>query len=308
MLTKKILGALLTVALLLSFVGLTAEAAGMVDTAQSGSLSLTYSYNGQAFSGIRIRIYRVASVSQFADFSLQGSFSQLPVEVNNIKSQDEWRQLASTLSSYVTSKAIACDSEAVTDRNGTVSFPSLPLGLYLVEGVRVEQENGYCQFDSFMLSLPNLDENDQWVYNVTAKPKSSFQEVKPKEITYTVNKLWKDQGFEHLRPQTVSVQLYRNGSLMETVTLSADNNWHYSWTTTDDGALWQVVEAAVPNGYRVTMEQKNTFFFVTNGYNDPSEPPPTGDFSNIQVYLIIMCVAGMGLIALGLTGLRKRKL
>lgn len=304
---RKIFGLILTVAFLMSFLALTVEAATFVDTQNSGSLTLTYSYDGQGFAQVPIRIYRVAEISEYADFTLTGAFSDLPVELNQVKTQDEWRQVASTLMAYVTALSIPADWEEMTDDNGMVTFSGLPLGLYLVEGVRVEREDGYCQFDGFVISVPDLNEEDEWNYDVIAKPKSVFHEIQPRPITYTVNKLWKDEGHTHLRPQNIQLELYRNGELVETVTLSAENNWTYSWTTEDDGSVWQVVEINVPDGYTVTLEQKDTYFFVTNSYDEPVEPPITGDITNIQLYLLIMGAAGIGLIVLGLTARKGKK-
>lgn len=307
MLKRKMIGAVLTAVLVLSFVAFAASAATRVDTGLPVSLSLTYGYDGQPFSGLNIKLYRVAAISEYVDFTLTGSFADLPVDVNNVKTQEEWKQVASTLSAFVVAESIAPDAEGTTGEDGTVSFADLSQGLYLVEGVRAERENGFCQFDSFMISLPDLDENDDWVYDVVAKPKSVYQEILPEEITYTVNKLWKDEGYEYLRPQNVSIDLYRDGILVETVVLSAENNWTYSWTTVDDGSVWQAVETDVPDGYTVTLEQKGNFFFVTNGYDEIAPPPQTGDIVNVNLYILLMCAAGLGLIVLGITGRRGKK-
>lgn len=304
---KRILATVLTLIFLLSALALAAEGAAYVDTGATGSLTLTYGYEGEPLADAEIRIYRVAEISRYADFVLTGAFAELPVEVNQVKTQQEWNQVASTLSAYVTAMSISADGQAVTDSGGAVHFASLPLGLYLVEGLRVDVEGGYRQFDSFVISVPDLDETDAWVYDVQAKPKSVFQEVTPQQITYTVNKLWKDEGYSHLRPRSISLELYCNGTLVETVTLSAENDWSYSWTAPDDGGLWQVVEADVPEGYTVTMEQKDTFFFVTNGYDDPEKPPKTGDITDLRLPMILMCVAGLGLVVLGVMTIGRKK-
>lgn len=307
MLKRKIIGAVLVLALLLSFAGLTTQAATRVDTGLRGSLTLTYGYDGQMFAGLNIRIYRVAEISEFADFALTGAFAALPISLENIKTQEEWREIASTASAYVVSEEIPADNEIPTGENGTVTFTDLSLGLYLVYMVRAEQEDGYCHFDSFMISVPTLDEEDNWVYDVVARPKSFHKVIVPKQISYTVNKLWRDEGHEHLRPQTISIEVYRDGEFVETVVLSAENNWTYTWTTTDDGAIWQAVETDVPDGYSVTLEQDGNYFFVTNSYDDPPPPPNTGDIGRPYLYLILMVAAGLGLIVLGITGKRGKK-
>lgn len=307
MLKRKIIGAVLTLVLLLSFVSFTAQAATRVDTNAPSSLTLTHGYDGQGFAEVSVRIHQVATISEFSEYTLTGAFSELPVEINTIRTQEEWNQVASTLSAFVVSESIAPGWEAVTGEDGTVHFANLPQGLYLVEYVRVEYENSYYHFDSFVISVPSLDDQDQWVYDVVAKPKSVYREILPDPITYTVNKLWKDEGHQHLRPQSVSIDLYRDGEFVETVVLSAENNWTYSWTTRDDGAIWQAVETDVPDGYKVTLEQKGNYFYVTNSYNVPVPPPQTGDTANMQLYLILMCAAGLGLIVLGLTSRRGRQ-
>lgn len=304
---KRILATLLTAIFLLSGLALAAQGATYVDTEATGSLTLTYSCEGQPLAAAQIRIYRVAEISRYADFLLTGAFAQLPVEVNQVKTQAEWNQVASTLSAYVTSESISPDGQAATDAQGVARFGSLPLGLYLVEGLRVDVEGGYRQFDSFVISIPDLDETDSWVYDVQAKPKSVFQEVTPQPITYTVNKLWKDEGYSHLRPQSISLELYCNGALVETVTISAENDWSYSWSAPDDGSVWQVVEADVPDGYTVTMEQKDTVFIVTNGYDDPDDPPKTGDITDLRLPMILMGAAGAGLVVLGILTIGRKK-
>ena len=304
---KRMLATVFAVVFLLSALALAAGGATYVDTEATGSLTLTYGYEGQSLADTEIRIYRVAEISQYADFLLTGAFAELPVEVNQVKTQDEWNQVAATLSAYVTAMELPADFRAVTDADGTVRFDALPLGLYLVEGLRVDVEGGYRQFDSFVISVPDLDDTDAWVYDVQAKPKSVFREVTPDPIAYTVNKLWKDEGYSHLRPQSISLELYRDGTLVETVILSAENDWSYSWTAPDDGAVWQVVEADVPEGYTVTLEQKDNFFFVTNGYNYPEDPPKTGDITDLRLPLILMGAAGAGLVVLGILTIGRKK-
>ena len=308
MMRKKFIpiGALILV-LAMILMGVGAGAATMVDTGKPASLQLNYSYGQESYQGLEIKVYKVATISEYMDFTLTGSFADLPVEVNKIRTQEEWNQLASTVTALVLSEAIAPDATAQTDESGIAAFPTLSQGLYLVEGVRVEVEGGYRDFGSFMISLPDLDENDDWVYDVMAKPKSVFEEYQYEEIELSVSKLWKDAGKEDKRPEAVTVELYKDSVLVETVTLSGENNWTYSWKTLDDGSVWQAVEVNVPEGYTMTVQRSGNAFVIVNTVDGPTPPPQTGDFTDITLLFVIMCLAGIGLIFMGIMSGRGKK-
>ncbi len=301
----RIVGLILCFAMfLVSTAMLISNARGNVETDKQASLTLTYGYSGTPFKDQNIKIYRVANMIGNTTFTLDGDFYGLPVELNKVKSQGEWKEIASTLSAYVVSKGIVPTNWTLTDDNGNADFTNLKTGLYLVEGLRVELENGYCQFDSFMITLPGVDENEEWTYHVDAVPKSSFEEHEEKEVEYKINKLWKDEGNENKRPQSVEVELYKDGEFVEKVTLSSDNNWSYTWKSTED-ALWTAVEKNVASGYTVTIERSGNSFFVTNTYDDPPPPPQTGDSSNVYLTVAIMSIAGALFLIIGM-GRRKK--
>lgn len=297
--------------ILTAFVPLAVGARGAIDTEQEASISLTYSYDGRPFQGLEIQIYRVAEVSRSCVFALKGDFEDYPVLVNDVKTQTEWNQIASTLASYVTADQISPTASAYTDSEGKVAIDHLETGLYLILGCTADYDDGgYCTFDSFMLSLPSVHEEtdgEAWVYDVTALPKSVHAEPGPEDIEFSVNKVWKDAGFEHKRPASIEVGLYKDRTLVETVVLNSDNNWSYSWTAPDDGALWQVVEQNVPEDYSVTIERKGNTFIAANAYDGENPPPKTGDTADIYVYVILMCVAGVLLLIVGIAIGRGKK-
>ena len=99
----------------------------------------------------------------------------------------------------------------------------------------------------------------------------------------------------------------KNGERYETVILSEENNWSYSWTVKQADAIWNVTEKNVPEGYTMTVEVRESSFVVTNTYtssDNPPDLPQTGDTSNIMLYVILMLISGMVLVALG--SARKR--
>ena len=73
-------------------------------------------------------------------------------------------------------------------------FEGLTAGLYLLNELRAEQGDAVYIFGSFLVSVPGIDENGKWVYDVTAKPKSVTVNPSGDEITYRVVKVWKGGG------------------------------------------------------------------------------------------------------------------
>lgn len=120
-------------------------------------------------------------------------------------------------------------------------------------------------------------------------------------------KLWKGDNGSHARPATIEVEIFRNGTSYQTVTLSEENHWVYTWSAEDDGSDWKVVERNIPTGYTMTVEERETAFVLTNTFDhDVPKPPETGDTANIMLWVILMIVSGSSLIIFGITGKRNR--
>lgn len=87
----------------------------------------------------------------------------------------------------------------------------------------------------------------------------------------TVRKVWVDD--EIGRPDSVTVQLLRDGKVRDEVELSQSNNWVYTWDRLDDDYNWSVLEAEVPDGYEATYTTKGNTTTITNTEeNEPTDP------------------------------------
>ena len=136
-------------------------------------------------------------------------------------------------------------------------------------------------------------------------PKQTKGRVKMKHRALL--KLWKGDNGSHARPATIEVEIFRNGTSYQTVTLSEENHWTYTWSAEDDGSDWKVVERNIPTGYTMTVEERETAFVLTNTFDhDVPKPPETGDTANIMLWVILMIVSGSSLIIFGITGKRNR--
>ncbi len=96
-------------------------------------------------------------------------------------------------------------------------------------------------------------------------------------VKRVVTKVWDDVGYESSRPKSVQVTLLQNGTAYDTVTLSEENDWLYTWENLPecdaDGKeySWTIQEAFVPD-YVADVEQNGYTFVLTNTLDRPKLP------------------------------------
>ena len=293
--TKKYLCVLLCLMFAIPFFAVNASAAE-----QTSKLTLVYNSNDVYFEDLQIFAYRVADIGADGAYTLCGDFADYPVNVKVVKNQEEWRAIATTLSGYISADKVEHTAVATTDTNGEAVFSDLEMGLYLISGVNTEYNDLVYAFETFFMTLPRPDENGAPQYEVTAIPKYSTYVPEPDDIEYRVLKQWKDDGNEK-RPVSVAVEIYKNGVLDSKQTLSAENDWSYSWTAKDDGSVWTVVERDVVEGYAVSVDKKETTFIITNTFETETPPPETGDTFVAWPYILAMFAFGAILVLLSVS-------
>ena len=295
--TKRLLLCLLLVCLLLQPLRIGA------DQPEAGLL-LTYSKDGQAFEALQIRIYRVAELFEDGTYGLTGVFAGYPVNIYGITNQNQWQAVADTLSGYIAADSIPADREMTTDEAGAAHFENLLTGLYFVEQVVAEREDGRYLFNRFMVYVPTPQSDGTYVYQVEAKPKCVA--FTPK-THYTVTKLWQDEGSPIARPQAVTVAIYHRGQLQHTQILSAQNNWSYTWTVEgEDDGQWSVAERSVPSHYEVSVSQNGNVFSIVNTAESVRPTPPTGDSFAPLPWILALSISGLALLVLVLYGRRRK--
>lgn len=282
----------------------TSQAKEPVDISAESSLILTYSDCENLNENVCVKLYFVATVSPDFVFTLTESFEDTGLVINGISSNSEWSVVRTTLESYITANKILPVGEHMLDGSGCVKFESLIPGLYFVMPVSFGSGEKYTYFDSVIVSVPNLDENGELVYNVEVTPKHSSEIFTGEKIEYNVTKLWRDMESSN-RPDSVEVDILCNGQIAFTVTLSSKNNWTYSWEAEDNGDVWTVFEKNVPTGYIATVEKHGLSFSIINTVPGSTVSPPTGDSANIYLYLLVTCFVGFILIIFGIFAEKK---
>ena len=248
--------------------------------------------------GIVFRLYRVANVDDTVAFTPAAPFDRYSIAFRRNMTAGEWQVLANTLASYAMADNLPPLAEAQTDANGEVRWDNLKTGLYLVIAESYDVGENMYAVTPTLISLPNLQEDGWWQYGVNINPKWS---VKPIErIDLEVVKIWDDEGSALIRPASITVELYRDGVLTDTVILSQANNWRYTWTGLDNRITWTVVERGIPEDYKVTIDQQDNTVVITN--NAPSMTTPVPDLPQTgQTWwpVPLLALGGMLLFILG---------
>ena len=316
----------------------TSDAVEPIGTQRECSLTIGYRSGGISCDDMEVKLYRIAEVSADVQYTPTPSFDGYGLVLNNIQSAGEWNQIRKTLEAHISADRIPADEVGLTNEVGEVCFAPLEPGLYLAITEPFTHGDLQWVFDAVLISLPTLDVDGVWQYHpsVNAKPEV-LPPIGPDEVVeYQVLKLWKGDGEQNSRPQSIEVEIFRNGTSVQRVLLSEENHWSYRWRAENDGAQWSVVERNVPAGYYMLVEERTGTFVLTNVAvpqppDDPQEPqdtdepkdpqeddgegeepsedeedaPNTGDTSNIWLYTILMYLSGGVLVILGLTGKRK---
>ena len=291
----------------------TSDAVEPIAPESACSLTISYCYGETAFSDIQIKLYRIAEVSADCSYTLTQSFAASGVSLDGIRTAGEWNVIRSTLEAHILAYSVAPEFTSVTNKDGQASFGALKTGMYLATAIQAEQDGLHYRFDSALIALPGLGPDGRWQYQVSVKAKAEvLPPVDPdEEVEHKVLKLWRGDEGRNVRPKSIEVEIFRDGISYQTVILSEKNHWAYTWSAKDDGSSWTVVERNVPQGYTMTVAERQSTFVLTNTWtptypDDPGTPPQTGDTSNILLYVLLMIGSGSMLIILGIAGKKLR--
>lgn len=257
---KRIKILLLSLIMLFSVDNIYALSSNVVDFNHKGSIQITlYEKNdNEKIEGAELTIYKFADAREKDHnlvFEYVKELEECPVSLEDLES--------ATVSSEI-EKCIPGDMAGivkVTDSDGSVKYENLDLGLYLVK--QTNKVEGFSKIDSFLVMIPKVIDN-KWVYDVEATPKTDIIRV----INIDVKKVWNTttSNTNHTIniPKSIMVELLLNDEVIDTITLSKENDWKYTWIDLEKSDMYTVREKNVPKGYTVTYQKEDNSFIVTN--------------------------------------------
>lgn len=269
---------------------LCAASAEEFDPTGTGSITvtLTEQYEKTPIVGAQLAVYRVADLCVDSDGRMTYLYTE---DFENAGIPLEAADLAAKLDAHVSQHALQA-TVLTTDATGTAFVEGLPLGLYFVK--QTGAVAGFAPCTPFVVTVP-IQNDGEFVYDVNATPKTEV--AKLTEIT--IKKVW-NTGVSTPAAQQVTVQLLRDGFVIETAVLNSANNWQVTYTGMPESDGYTIQEVGVPKGFTATYQQKGYVFTVTN----TSTLAQTGQ---VLWPIPVLAACGMLLLWLGLGLLRKSR-
>lgn len=268
--------------------------------ADADSPSFTYRY---PVDGVKFKLYEVGEIVD-DEFVLGGDFAAYNVNLLE-------KTAAETLAAYVERDEIAPIAEGETSE-GAVVFENLQKKVYMMTGETKIVDRVRWIPQAVLFSIPQKDENTgELIWDVTAGGKYDHEPL-PELTSVSVEKIWKDKGYESKRPESIKAQLLKDDEIFDTVELNKGNNWSYTWKDLEPEFTWKVVEEKVPDEYKVTIEKRDGKIILVNTHKEttvtPTPPPhsPNIPYTGQLWWPVgILLVIGIGLVLIGLIR-RKR--
>lgn len=250
-----------------------------IDFNSKGSIEITLSEktDNEKIEGAEILLYKVAdakSENHNLVFEYINELKSCNASLNDLETKSKSEDIEKCINENINSL------KQITDVNGTVKYNDLDLGLYLVKQNNIVK--GYSKIDSFLVMIPKITDN-KWIYDIKSTPKTDIIRV----IDINVKKVWNtstsNTNDSIKLPRSIEVELLLNDKVIDTVKLSKDNNWSYTWEDLAKSEEYTIKEINVPKGYTPSYQKDNNTFIVTN----TSTLVQTGQMLWIVMLLII---------------------
>lgn len=224
------------------------------DPGEMGSISITLKSQDtkEPLSGAELSLFHVADVKVNSDGSLvfipAGDFAECGISLDD-------PDLIAKLDAFVKDRPIEC-KKSITNTQGSTLWECLSLGMYFIK--QTNQVQGFAPCSPFLVTVPHATETG-YAYHVDASPKTSVSKL----TDITIRKVWNTDKSTPISDH-VTVQLLLHETVLDTVTLSQDNNWQVTFSNMPESDAYRIVELNVPRGFTATYSNSGYTFTVTN--------------------------------------------
>lgn len=215
---------------------------------------------------IEWKLYRIGSYDG-SKIDLEGDFAQYRVNFGDY-SGTALANSASTLENYVIVNNPQPDAVGTSNENGRVSFNTLKTGTYLAVAKRKKENEKTTVPAPTIINIDPINGDSLQVY-----PKFKIlMTLDAYEERYEVRKIWENPNNLPLKKTDITLGIYEDGELVETVVLNEENNWMYRWMVYEE-ADWRVIELDIPEDCSVIYQSNETYYAVVNTYEPDIDLP-----------------------------------
>ncbi|MBE5955007.1 MAG: Cna B-type domain-containing protein [Lachnospiraceae bacterium] len=267
----------------------------LVDIEKECRISVQYHVENTEF-----HLYKVADVTKTYGFPVTEEFASYEIDFDALNSE-QWKNMAETLAGYVERDALEPIDMGTTDEQGCVNFENISVGVYLVVGKQVKDDNYIYRCKPFLAFVPLEMEDGTWNYEPEFSPKPSEDPIEL--IDLSAIKVWKDEGREDSRPKQIIVQLLKNGEIVDEIALNPENNWRFIWQDLSSEFTWQAVEKEVPEGYTVeSIKEGNVLQIINTKEGEPEKPTVLPQTGQLWWPVPVLAFVGLLFLVLGFAG------
>lgn len=302
---KSLAAFLLCLAAAISFLPVTALAAGSIDLHHAHNLTVTAVFDQTPVSGMRFDAYLVSTVDEYGELTVIDRYQEYAEELDiRGKNDERWQAMAQILAREIMlDDPLKPSRSAVTDADGLAAFSEILPGLYLIVCHGIEKDGYVYSTSPFFANVPEQDlGSNAWNYDVVANAKPGREPVK---ADYQVIKVWKDDCHRDQRPESITLSLICDGEVYDTVTLPHNGAWRYTWEDLETNHQWTVTEKK-ENGYQDPhVQQEGNTFIVTNTCSKtaaPTQPdnPTLPQTGQLWWPVPVLIAAGLLFVVIGL--------
>lgn len=267
-------------------------------------------------SDVNFSVYKIADLKDGHNFSLSSDFSSYPVDLTDLTSE-KLSTIANTMQGYILKdgKKPILTASTGSDKKLSFNVSSYGNGIYVILGETVTRDNVRYIPQAAITEMPCSDGEDGITYTASMEIKYTKEEipVTPETTSKKVIKVWEDDSnASKARPDKIVVDLLQDGKVYKEETLSASNNWSYSWGKLESGHTYTVVEKSKVSNYTVKAEDSGNTTVLTNTYNPPKTPPVTPPHEDTKIpqtgaqWALVVILAGAGIILMAIGFSRRR--
>lgn len=205
----------------------TKVAENIVEEDETGNWTFTFENlpkyeNGKEISYTLEEVDVNGYTSEIKDYKITNTHAPETVTFNIVKEWYDYENNDGIRPNSITVRIKAGHEEVAKailseENNWNAIFENLPK---YKNGIEINYEIVEDEVEGYTPTISNpIKENDN---NVTVVIKNTHE----KETTeIVIEKVWDDVGNENKRPDSITVNIYANGELFETVKITAENNW-----------------------------------------------------------------------------------